>query len=286
MTSEPSDTPTSTPAGPVERDARQFTEPLRQPAAFALLTVNGLILLFAVGDLFVIFEDWASSLLERAGGSFTDFVGLVSIGFPLLAVLLATHVRPRLPQARLITVLALVEYGVSAVFGALCLLVDFLYGVTGSHTTIGMSAARRALEDLLIRAGEYTLLAIAGLAVFHLFQGLYPPVRPEPAAPAFGGGYGYPAGFGQPSTPGQPGDPSSFHPYGHQAHGGQQHPWVAQPGYPPPVAPPQQESGPQRESAPPRAPAEPAPEAGEDAQPTQAVRPPRPPDGPTEEWRP
>ncbi|HEV7898689.1 MAG TPA: hypothetical protein VGP31_12680 [Planosporangium sp.] len=310
MTSQPSDTPASAPTGPAgtpggtapadpaEKSARQFTEPLRQPAAFVLLLVNGLILLFAVLDMLVIFQDWSGNFVERAGGAFVDFVGLVSIGFPLLAVLLATHVKPRVPQARLITVLALVEYGVSALFGALCLLVDFLHGVTGSHTVLGISAARRGFEDLLIRAGEFGLLAIAALAVFQLFQGLY-----APAAPAAPYGGGYPPAYGQQAYP------AGFQPYGQQpaGYGTQQSAWAAQQAYAqqayaqqanaqqayappaagqPPAAPepPQSSPEPPQSSPEPAAHSGPGPVADENTQPTRPIRPPVGPDGPTEQW--
>jgi hypothetical protein len=241
VTSQPSDNPASTPAGPAaaaggpaplndparagERSARQFTDPLRQPAALVLLVTNGLILLFAVMDLFVVGEDWPGNFLTRAGASFVDFVGLVSIGFPLLAVLLATHVKPSVPRGRLITVLALVEYGVSALFGALCLLVDFLHGVTDSQPTLGIGPARRAFEDFLVRAGEFTVLAVAAIAVFQLFQGLYGRSRPVPADPPYGGGHppshgrpGYPPAYGRPGHPpayGRPGYPPVYGRPGH-----------------------------------------------------------------------
>ncbi|MCW2640892.1 MAG: hypothetical protein JWP76_3198 [Dactylosporangium sp.] len=318
MTSQPSDTPASmptgpgrspggprpvdNPTGPGERTARQFTDPLRQPAAFVLLAANGLILLFAVMDMLVVFEDWSGNFLTRAGSSYVDFVGIVSIGFPLLAVLLATHIKPRVPQARLITALALVEYGVSALFGALCLLVDFLHGVTDSQTTLGISPARRAFEDFLVRAGEFTVLMVAAFAVFQLFQALYASIRPVAANPPYGQP-GYPPAYGQPGYPsayGQPTYPSGFHPYGQQAtgYGGSQSAWPAaqspygtpspygtrspaQQVYPPPVAAPAPIS-PEMPAEP--APAEPAPPGepdprsesgpamGDDAQATQPIQ--------------
>src|SRR5262249_55885704 len=154
-----------------EKAASQFTLPLRQPAAFALLVVNGLTLLFAVFDMIVIFQGWSTNFLSRVDSSFGDFVGVVSVGFPLLAVLLATHVKPALGQARLITVVALIEYGVSALFGVLCLLVGFLHGLTDTGTVTGLSPARRAFETFLIRGAWLAVLAVAALAVYQLFQG-------------------------------------------------------------------------------------------------------------------
>ena len=119
MTSQPSETPASAPPGQAsspagaaeEKDASRYTLPLRQPAAFALLVVNGVTLLFAVVDLLLVFQDWSPNFLNGVDTSFGTFVGVVSVTFPLLAVLLATHIKPVLAQARLITVGALIEYG-------------------------------------------------------------------------------------------------------------------------------------------------------------------------------
>jgi hypothetical protein len=281
--SQPSDTPASTPTGPAEtqarsapveepagtqeKTARQLTDPLRQPAAFVLLAANGLILLFAITDLFVIMEDWPANFLARAGGSFVDFVGIVSIGFPLLAVLLATHVKPRVRQARLVTVVALVEYGVSALFGALCLLVDFLHSVTNSELTFGIGPTRRAFEDFLVRAGEFAVLAIAAFAVFQLFQGLYSSTPPIAAHPPFAG---------PPPAYAQPGYPVGFHPYDQQApgFGGPPGGWGGWGGQSTPGAHPESGSH-----------SEPGPAAGDQAQPTQGVAPPEDPEGPAEQWR-
>ncbi|GII23539.1 hypothetical protein [Planosporangium mesophilum] len=338
MTSQPNDTPPAAPAGtpgdsapsgpvgtapaePADKSIRQLTEPLRQPAAFLLLLANALILLFAMIDLIVIFDDWSGSFVQRAGGTFSSFVGLISIGFPLLAVLLA-HLKPRVPHARVVTVVALVEYGVSAVFGALCLLVDFLHGVTNGQAILGMSSARRAFEELLIRAGEFGLLAIAAFAVFQIFQGLYPSARPAPAHPPYAGGYapgyaqpgypqpgypqpgygqpGYPAGYAQPTQPagyGQPGYPPAFQQYGQQygqPYGGQPSAWAA-----PHTEAPQGAAPPQAYAPAPEPPAAPAPETPAAATPqapetpenrddnSEATRPIRPavaPEGPSDQW--
>jgi hypothetical protein len=221
VTSQPSETrasappgpagPAGSPAGPAsaaeEKDPSRFTLPLRQPAAFALLVVNGVALLFAVIDLLAIFQDWSANFLSSVDSSFGTFVGLVSVGFPLLAVLLATHLKPALPQARLITVGTLIEYGVSALFGVVCLLAGFLHGLTSTGTINGLSSPRRALESFLIRGAWLALLAVAALAVYQLFQGLYGGVKPAPTGYPQQPGYpqpGYPYAYGQPGYPQQP----------------------------------------------------------------------------------
>lgn len=228
MTSQPSETPASappgqagSPAGPPgaaeEKDASRYTLPLRQPAAFALLVVNGVTLLFAVVDLLAIFQDWSANFLNGVDSSFGTFVGVVSVTFPLLAVLLATHIKPVLAQARLITVGALIEYGVSALFGVLCLLAGFLHGLTSSTTVNGLSSPRRALEAFLIRGAWLAVLAVAALAVYQVFQGMYAGVKPTPTGYPQQPGYpqpGYPYAYGQPGYPQQPYPPQQPPPYG------------------------------------------------------------------------
>jgi hypothetical protein len=235
VTSQPSEIPASTPPGQAgspagtagaaeEKDASRYTLPLRQPAAFALLVVNGVTLLFAVIDLLAIFQDWSANFLNGVDSSFGTFVGVVSVTFPLLAVLLATHVKPVLAQARLITVGALIEYAVSALFGVVCLLAGFLHGLTSSNTINGLSSPRRALETFLIRGAWLAVLAVAALAVYQVFQGMYAGVKPAPT--------GYPQQPGYPPYAQQPGYPQTYGQYPQQA-------YPAPPPPPPPYGPPQ-----------------------------------------------
>jgi hypothetical protein len=319
VTSQPSETPASAPPGQAsspagaaeEKDASRYTLPLRQPAAFALLVVNGVTLLFGVVDLLLIFQDWSANFLNGVDSSFGTFVGVVSVTFPLLAVLLATHIKPVLAQARLITVGALIEYGVSALFGVVCLLAGFLHGLTSSITINGLSSPRRALEMFLIRGAWLAVLAVAALAVYQVFQGMYAGVKPAPT------GYpqqpGYPYAYGQPGYPQQPYQqpPPPPPPYGAPQPGwagpSGTHPTYApaqphyggptgtfQPPYPPPgyqAPPPQADvSSPfasyanpatpaGQTSAPPASSAPPAPQS---APPAQPAHPPTPPPAPSQ----
>jgi hypothetical protein len=116
----------------------------------------------------------------------------VAIGLPLLAAILATHVTPIVPRARLLLLAAAVEYGVSALFGAITFLGAFAYD---------LRSVRATLEGLLFRGVWLGVLLFAGIVLARLWLGLYPPVpRPRPSAPGL---YGQPAGYGQP-YPGQP----------------------------------------------------------------------------------
>jgi len=213
---------------PAPRSPRQLLEPLREPAAFVLLVANGLTLLFAVFDLLLIFQDWSDNFVARVDASFGTFVGLPAVLLPVLAVLITTFVQPRTPRARLIAVGALAEYAVSGLFGAVCLLVGFLHGLTGTSYITGLSPARRAFESFLVDAGWLAVLAVAAFAAFQIFQGLYTaPRQPRHVPPPYGGyppppPHGYPpAGYQQPAY-GQP----AYSGYGQPA-----------PGYPPPPSP-------------------------------------------------
>src|SRR5258705_2054940 len=107
-------TPTSRDAG---TPARRATEPLREICAVALLAGNAIFLLIGVSRLFVVIDDWASGFGLRSSVSFGQFVGLVALGLPMAALLIATHVSPMVTRSRLIVIAVLVEYGASAFFG-------------------------------------------------------------------------------------------------------------------------------------------------------------------------
>lgn len=204
MSSQPEAAPT---------DGRQHTRPVREIAALVLVTVTAVLLFVAVLDLLIPYTLGGNDFTARARDSFFAFVGLSTIGFPLLAVLLATHLSPPVARARLITTMALVELAVAGVFGA-------LFGLLIGVAVIADTTFRGAFEALLVRASWLAVLAVAGYAVFQVW-------RHQPrAAPPRPQGYGQPhppQGYGPP--PGQPGHPPQG--YGQQ------------PGYPPPNYGPQ-----------------------------------------------
>ncbi|MFF5052022.1 hypothetical protein ACFY1S_02395 [Micromonospora sp. NPDC000663] len=274
----------TSPAEPASTDAtqaRQLTRPLRELAALALLGANAVFLF--VGLLRLIAPNDYSDFTDRAGSAFFAFVGIEAVVLPLLAVLLATHISPVLPKAKLITQVALGEYAVSALFGTLTLLV----------WTVGRLAEAEVLDALLgvlTRFAWMVIFAVAAWVVFTLWRTLYYVPKPKAQPGVYGqpqqgwpqqqGGWpGQPGGQPQGGwpAPGQPGGyPQAGQPGGYpQGQYGQPSP----PFQPTPQsAPPFPQSGPPApQSAPPvnHAPqsAPPAPPFGQppSADPTQAI---------------
>ncbi|MCX4474253.1 hypothetical protein OOK41_28765 [Micromonospora sp. NBC_01655] len=218
--------PASGDAAPASRPAipaRQLTDPLRELIAFVLLGANA-VLLF-VGLIRLLAPTDYSTFYSRSGSSFFLFAGLEATVLPVLAVLLATHVAPVVPRAKLITQVALGGYAFGALFGALTLLV----------WTVDRLAKAEVLDaflGLLTRIAWLAIFAIAAFVVVRVWRALYFTPKPKPAP----GVYGQP----QPGWPQQPGQPGQPGPQGGWAAPGQQGGWPApgQPGgYPAPTQP-------------------------------------------------
>ncbi|MEU4550850.1 hypothetical protein [Micromonospora violae] len=214
----------TSPAEPASADAtqaRQLTKPLRELAALALLGANAVFLF--VGLLRLIAPNDYSSFTDRAGGAFFAFIGVESVGLPLLAVLLATHISPVLAKAKLITQVALIEYAVSALFGTLTMLI----------WTVGRLAEAEVLDALLgvlTRFAWLVIFAIAAWVVYTIWRAHYYVPRPKPEP----GVYGQPQPGGQPQAgwPQQPGGwPAPGQPGG-QPQGGWPAPGQPGGGYP------------------------------------------------------
>jgi hypothetical protein len=167
----------------------------------------------------------------RTQASFGGFINLVTITFPIGAVLLALLVQPRHPKAQLIVVAALVEYAVMAFFGV-------LFGVLiGLINEAGNNGARSAFEGLLVRVAWLAVFAVAAYAVFLIWRNMFFTPRPKPQP----GVYGQPA-YNQPGTfPGQPGygpgQPMPGHPMPGHPMPGQPMPGHPMPGQPMPGQP-------------------------------------------------
>jgi hypothetical protein len=209
VTSQPQPTPGE------DRPAGQFLRPLRDLAAYALVGAPGLLLLVAIIRLI---PDGENQFGFRTQDSFYGFVNTATIVMPLAAVLLALLVRPRHPKARLITLVALVEYAVMAFFGVLF---GLLIGLINHASNNG---ARIAFEELLVRAAWLAVFGVAAYAVFRLWQGLFQVAKPKPhpgvyGQPAYGQPGAYPGqpGYGQPTQPGYA--PGAYPPPGPQQYG-------------------------------------------------------------------
>ncbi|MEU0156884.1 hypothetical protein [Micromonospora fulviviridis] len=216
----------TSPAEPASGDttqASQLTKPLRELAALVLLGANAVLLFVGLLRLLVPVDDY-STFSGRAGSTFFAFVGLESAVLPVLAVLLATHVRPVLPKAKLITQVALVEYAVSAVFGAL----TFLIWMVGR---LADGEVLDAFLGLLTRVAWLAVFAIAAFVVFKIWRTLYYVPKPKPQPGVYGqaqpgwpqqpgpvpgqpGGYPAPGGYPQAGAPQQPGGYPQPGPYG------------------------------------------------------------------------
>ena len=269
----------TSPAEPASGDttqASQLTKPLRELAALVLLGANAVLLFVGLLRLLVPVDDY-STFSGRAGSTFFAFVGLESTALPVLAVLLATHVRPVLPKAKLITQVALIEFAVSAAFGAL----TFLIWMVGR---LADGEVLDAFLGLLTRVAWLAVFAIAAFVVFKIWRTLYSVPKPKPQPGVYGqaqpgwpqqpGGYPAPGGYPQAGAPQQPGGYPQPGPYGPPQsappfntappHAPQSSPPFGAPQSSPPVP----ESGPAYGGAP-----HPAPPFGQppSADPTQAI---------------
>lgn len=223
MTTPPQPTP------PGEKPIGQFLRPLRDLAVYALAGLPAVLLFVGVIDLF------GTDFFGRTRYSFGSFVNLVTIFFPLAAVLLALGVRPVHPKARLIVLTALVEYGVVAFFG---LIFGVLFGISG----IAADDPGGAFTQLLTRLSWLAVFGLAAYAVVQIWRGLFAAPRPQPGIygqPQYGQPYGQPS-FGQPYGQPQYGQvPPGQPPYGQPAQpqppfGAPQPGYGQQPGHPAP----------------------------------------------------
>ncbi|MBM7492587.1 hypothetical protein JOD64_003809 [Micromonospora luteifusca] len=188
----------TSPAEPASSDAtqaRQLTKPLRELAALALLGANAVFLF--VGLLRLIAPN--GSATDGAGSAFGAFIGVEAVALPLLAVLLATHISPVVPKAKLITQVALGEYAVSALFGTLTMLI----------WTVGRLAEAEVLDallGLLSRFAWMVIFAVAAWVVYTVWRAHYYVPRPKPQPGVYGQPQpGWPQQQGGWPAPGQPG---------------------------------------------------------------------------------
>lgn len=247
------------PASGDAAQASQLTKPLRELAALVLLGANAVLLFVGLLRLLVPVDDY-STFGGRAGSTYFTFVGLESTVLPLLAVLLASHIRPVLPKAKLITQVALIEFAVSAVFGALTFLIWLVNRLADGEVL-------DAFLGLLTRVAWLAVFAIAGFVVFKIWRTLYYVPKPKPQPGVYG--------QAQPGWPQQPGQPGGYPAQGgYPPAGVPPQPGQAPAGYPSAGAPPQPgwpqagpygqpQSAPPFNTAPPHAPQSAPPFAGQ-----------------------
>jgi hypothetical protein len=209
VTAQPEPTPTGS------RTAGEVVRPLRDIAALVLVAAPAVLLFVAVIRLFPSAE---APFASRAQDSFAGFVNVATIGFPLLGVLLATLVRPMHPRAKLITVAAVVEYAVAAVFA-------IIFGILVGLANAATYSFRVAFEEFLVRLAWLAVFGIAAFAVFQIWRNLY--YQPRPKRP--------PGTYGQPQHGGPPFEEPSHGrlpyppPYGQQEYGQPQQQEYGQP---------------------------------------------------------
>lgn len=185
------------PASTEPTPARQLTQPLREPVALVLLGANSLLLF--VGLLRLLTS--ATSAAGRAGSAAITFTSIEVIVLPLLAVLLATHLHPVLPRAKLITQVALGQYAFSAFFGTLTFLI-------WSVDRLVSAVLLEAFLGFLSQLAGLGLLLVAGFMVYRIWRRLYYVPKPKPQPGVYGApqpGWPAPPPGGQPG--GQPGWP-------------------------------------------------------------------------------
>jgi hypothetical protein len=230
------------PAPAEARSAGQYLRPLRDIAAYALIGATAVMLFVAVIRLIPsgVGQDFGT----RAQDSFYSYVNLPTIFFPIAAVLLSLLVQPRHPKAKLLTVIAVVEYGVAAAFA-------IVFGVLIGLINIAGFSVRTAFEELLVRVAWLAVFAVAAFATYQIWRHLFYTPRPKPQPGVYGQpqygvpgtypgqpGYGQQGQPGQPGYPGQPGQPGYPGQPGQPGHPGQpgQAGQAGQPGQPGPAA--------------------------------------------------
>jgi hypothetical protein len=137
----------------------------RSLAAWALVAYAALHLVFS-------FFDWLmpgdGNLPDRSAGA--GFTNLFVMAMPVVAVLLAVYLSPALNGAKLLATVALLEYVVAIVLGALAWLIGFASVFDGGIDTA--NDAFDGLRYLVMGLADLALLAVAALVVYKAFTSL------------------------------------------------------------------------------------------------------------------
>ena len=158
------------------KKARALTLPYRELSAFVLL---GVVAAFLLAGFISLLTTLTGEFLSNAGGAFGVFVSIQTIALPILAVLLATHIDPVVPKAKIIVLVALVEYAVAALFGLVLLLASLIGDLRPDSVRVGI-----ALAVFLTRLGVLALLGLGLFLVIRIYLGAYAPPKPAPGVTA------------------------------------------------------------------------------------------------------
>jgi hypothetical protein len=138
----------------------------RTLAAWALVGYAALHLAFT-------FLVWAApgsgSVSGGARGAHYEFTNPLIMAMPVVAVVIATYITPVAAGAKLMALVALIEYAVSLAFGGL----TFLIGLGAAFDGVGTAeGAMAALQYLVMGIATLVLLVVAGYVVFRAFTAL------------------------------------------------------------------------------------------------------------------
>jgi hypothetical protein len=140
-----------------------FNRSLASPRSLAAWALLGYTALFLFFEFFLWLLPGGTFAGRSAGAHFRD---LVIIGLPVIAVLLATYVTPELPLARIVALVALLEYLAILFFGLITLLIGLGPVFDSVHNFTGFFGA---LRYLVMGVAELILAAIASYVTFRAY---------------------------------------------------------------------------------------------------------------------
>lgn len=154
--------------------------PLRSLTAWALLALAGATIFFAF--LIWVFPPSRTDLLDRF--RVDSFTGTTALVAPLLAVLVAGRLGAPLPQARLVGLVAVIEYAVALLLGSLAFLTTIASQFDDLDRGVyAFGGVLQGIGDLVIPLLRLCLLALAGLWSYQIFAdlgGRLPRIRVQP----------------------------------------------------------------------------------------------------------
>jgi hypothetical protein len=157
----------SDPTQPLRPTTRSPWYGLTSPRALAARALVAYVALF----LFFAFILWLAPgdvrfTVRSLNAGFTD---LFIMAMPVVAVVLAVHIKPSIPGARLITVIALIEYAVALLFGVITFLIGLgavLDRIDDANDAVG------AFRHVVLGLAELALIGVAAYIVVTAFTSL------------------------------------------------------------------------------------------------------------------